>query len=416
MTAAATTAKVLACPLRQGFGFEHVEIAWSLPDVPADVQFGSHVVLSSGAARVAVVSRSSVFISDDGGDSWDAVPVETRGASRLDNAFVCADGGVIVQSRGLKALEDRLEPAEDFARLFVFDAAMNLRGDAQLGASQWHGSGGIDEHDGTVIWGEYAPNPIRWKGEPGPQGPSELSLDSHVYRSIDGGLSWETVLAVPSTDVRHFHVIRADRFEPGVWWASSGDVRDQCRVFRSGDDGRSWAELTGEPTTPFPATPGARSWHALHRYTDVVVTKEHLIWGTDDFLGRHEQVNDPDIPLGRRIGSRLCVARKDDRIRPAVRGWIGNPVRSIVDVGPAWLFVTQAKRLELPRPQLVLVGKEEPFPMQEIGTVDLFGGGTPFTFSRASRVALDGRFFSFRQRRDVIDGGPGVLRWDIQFR
>lgn len=408
--------KTLGCPLREEFGFERVEIVWSAPPLPAGTQFGSHAALSDGVVRVAAVAPSAVFISDDAGDSWEEVPIKGGGGSRLDNALVREDGGVVVQRRGIKALDDRVGGAEDFARLYVFDSAMSLQAETQLGLSQWHGSGGIDEHRGTLIWAEYAPNPIRWRGQPTAEGDQELNLDSHVYRSTDGGLTWDTVLTVPWQEVRHFHTVRADRHAPGVWWASTGDVRDQCRVLRSLDDGRSWANVTGEPTTPLPANPHARSWHALHRYTDIAITEDHLIWGTDDYLGRYDAVNDPDTPLGERIGSRICVARKDDRICPEIRGWIGNPVRSIIDVGPAWLFVTQAKRLELPRPQLVLVGKEEPFPMQEIGTVDLFGEGTPFTFSRASRVAVDGRFFSFRQRRDVFADGPCVLRWDIAFR
>jgi hypothetical protein len=401
--------------LRPEFGFGHVEITWRVPSLPEDVRFGSHVPLPSRAGRVVAVGGSSLFVSDDVGESWEEVPLGASNPVPLDNAFVLADGGVLAQSRGVADMEDHVAGIDGFARLYAFDSALELRGEAQLGVSPWHRAGGIDDHAGTLIWAEYPANPIRWRDRSA-DGGAELKLDSHVYRSTDGGLTWATVLTVSGEEIRHFHVARADRHEPGVWWASTGDRGSECRVFRSDDDGLSWLDVTGEPTS-FPANPRARSPRVAHRYTDLVITEERLIWGMDDDLGDPRYFDDPEIPLGQRLGSRLCVARKGERICPDLRGRIGNPVRSIVDVGPAWLLMTEAKHLTLPRPQLVLVGKEEPFEVQEIGTVDLFEGLGPFTQSCASRAAVDGRFFSFRHKGCVFPTtGPRVLQWDIHFR
>ena len=413
--ASSNSRKTLSCRLRPEFGFGHVEITWSLPPLSERVRFGSHVALPSRSGRVLVIGESTLFVSDDVGESWEEVPVDLHVPIPLDGAFVLANGGVLVQSRGCRDLDEHAAGDDGYGRIYAFDAALNLRGDAQLGVSPWHGSGGIDEHDGTVIWAEYPANPLRPSTAAVETG-TELILDSRIYRSVDGGVTWEEVLTISAGEVRHFHLVRADRFEPGVWWASTGDRGEECKIFRSGDDGRTWREVTGEPFS-FPANPHARSWHCVHRLTDVVVTGERLIWGTDDDLGNPAAVDDPEVPLGQRVGSRLCVARKDqERICPEVLGWIGNPVRSIVDVGPAWLLVTEAKRLEHPRPQLVLVGKDEPFPMQEIGTIDLFRGLGPVTRSCTSRIAVEGRFFSFRQSDAVFPRGPRILQWDVSFR
>ena len=407
--------KTLGCRLRPEFGYGHVEITWTLPPLPEGVRFGSHVPLPSRSGRVVALGGSSLFFSDDVGESWDSVDLEVSSPLPLDTTFVLADGGVLAQTRGRRVPDDPATDDDAYARIYVFDAGLNLRGDVRLGVSQWHGAGGIDEHAGTLIWAEYPANTSGAASDSDDVQPG-LSLDSHVHRSTDGGLTWNNVLTVTSAEIRHFHVVRADRHEPGVWWASTGDRREECRTFRSGDDGRSWHEVTGEPSS-FPNNARARSWHVAHRYTDLVVTDEHLIWGTDDDLGSPGHIDDPTITLGQRVGSRLCVALKDkERICPEVRGWIGNPVRSILDVGPAWLLVTEAKRLSHPRPQLVLVGKQPPFAMQEIGTVDLFQGLGPFTRSCTSRVAVDGRFFSFRQSGAVFPTGPRVLQWDVRFR
>jgi hypothetical protein len=209
--------------------------------------------------------------------------------------------------------------------------------------------------------------------------------------------------------------VRADPFEPGVWYASTGDWPPECRVFRSTDDGLSWRDATGDCLDDLTTKLYRNRWRALYRYTDVAFTEDHLLWGTDDLLGNVARINQEGLAMADRVGSRLCVAKKGEKLDVATVGYIGNPARSIIDVKYAWLVVAQAKRIQLPRPQLVLVSKTEPYRCVEIGTADLFEGPSSFTFSRASRAAKGGRFFSFRGRGDVFPAGPAVLQCDISF-
>jgi hypothetical protein len=41
--------------------------------------------------------------------------------------------------------------------------------------------------------------------------------------------------------------------------------------------------------------------------------------------------------------------------------------------------------------------------------------GTGFAYSRASRAAVDGTFFSFRSSRDLIRHATRIFRWRVSF-
>jgi hypothetical protein len=60
--------------------------------------------------------------------------------------------------------------------------------------------------------------------------------------------------------------------------------------------------------------------------------------------------------------------------------------------------------------------KSEPYHLVELFSVDRYHpSGTGFTFSRSSRAAVDGRFFSYRDAQDAFPGGVRILQWDIAF-
>jgi hypothetical protein len=305
----------------------------------------------------------------------------------------------------------------DSATILVYDRDLAPVGVVTPAENPWHGTSGIDERDGTIIYGEYPHNagrPALAPEDPDPPGADQYR-DSRLLRSTDGGRTWDVVYLARWRDVRHFHTVRADPFTPGVWWASTGDRPSESRVLRSDDDGLSWQTVTGSPLSKLGTVGWDKRWQSLYRYTDVAFTRDHMIWGTDDFMGNNRYLHSYAASDSDRVGSRLCVANKGERVDVDVVGLIGNPVRSIVDVGPAWLVLTQAKRPELPRPQLVLVSKEEPFASLQIGTVELFHGPSPLTLSRASRSATDGRFFSYRAHGDAFSQGPMAMQWDVQF-
>ncbi len=64
-------------------------------------------------------------------------------------------------------------------------------------------------------------------------------------------------------------------------------------------------------------------------------------------------------------------------LQPRVLGYIGNPVRSIVDAGAAYIIVTEAKQACLTRPQVYILSKSEPYLLEEIFTVDRFAITAP---------------------------------------
>jgi hypothetical protein len=54
--------------------------------------------------------------------------------------------------------------------------------------------------------------------------------------------------------------------------------------------------------------------------------------------------------------------------------------------------------------------------MQQLFTVpNAKAKGSGFSYSRASRAAVDGRFFSFRGSGDLVQMVPRLLQWDVAF-
>ena len=141
------------------------------------------------------------------------------------------------------------------------------------------------------------------------------------------------------------------------------------------------------------------------------------IWGTDDLLGE-PSLGDPDVSTERRAGARLFRSPKEQPWKPQSIGYVGDAVRSLIDVGPAYLVATQAKGALGYRPRIFLLWKAEPFQLTPLFTVDNFHGdspGTGFTYSRASRSAKDGVFFTHRRPTDAFPSGAALLRWRILF-
>jgi hypothetical protein len=149
----------------------------------------------------------------------------------------------------------------------------------------------------------------------------------------------------------------------------------------------------------------------------MIVLPDRLIWGTDDLLGRPSDYRDPKATMSNRVGSRIFMSPKTSPLQPQCIGFAGSHIRSIVDVGMGYLFITEAKRTEaVSRPQVHLLSKSEPYVVTELFTLDRYvPTGTGFTYSRNSRAAVDGRFFTYRDKNDVFSGGVPILQWDIAF-
>lgn len=107
--------------------------------------------------------------------------------------------------------------------------------------------------DGTIFFGEYTLNPHR-------------DHDTHLYRSIDGGKSFDIVLTLKKDEVRHIHFVKYDPYEQCVW-LGTGDEDFENLLLRSFDNGVTWEKVGG----------GSQDWRAI----GVCFHQDFLVWGTD---------------------------------------------------------------------------------------------------------------------------------------
>jgi len=103
-----------------------------------------------------------------------------------------------------------------------------------------------------VYWGEY------WRN-------TEREV-VHIYKSKDGGESWEVVYTYEPGHIRHIHGIQQDPFTSRLW-ISTGDSDSEAKIGWSDDDF----------TTINHIGTGSQAW----RTTQLVFTEEAVYWGTD---------------------------------------------------------------------------------------------------------------------------------------
>ena len=107
--------------------------------------------------------------------------------------------------------------------------------------------------DGTIFLGEYTLNLKR-------------DHDTHLYRSTDGGKTFEVVLTLKMDKVRHIHFVKYDYCENCVW-LGTGDEDFENLLLRSYDNGNTWERIGG----------GSQDWRAI----GVCFDEKYLTWGTD---------------------------------------------------------------------------------------------------------------------------------------
>lgn len=404
-----TASKMHVIQLHEYNSFISVET--SVPATPPDIQnfrFGDHAdgeLLCYGNG-VAVVSR-------DLGNTWEIHETPECKDANIIVAFIGRDG-YLLQSIGKESGVD--EPPTGWATIFAYDKNWRFLGTSRPSLAHWHASWSIGQNGSTIMWGTYYVNSDKYKSDywSDQEKYRDRVFPNIIYRSRDAGVTWEPVLELGPDKARHFHCVQPDPFRPGTWWASTGDVPKECRLYRSDDDGDSWTDVTGAATTS--GHPSFRSSHqAAYRFTALAFTPDAMLWPTDDWMGGLQHY-DQRLPLDQRAGSRLFLSARDpSKVDTKEVAYLGYAARSITDAGPGWIVTTESKYPEISvRPQVFYVPKADLSQTRHLFDIDNYHWrGTGFTYARASRIAQDGVFFSFRQAYDGFRGGAKLMRWKV---
>jgi len=214
--------------------------------------------------RVVAASGSLLYLSEDLGDSWRCLPID--GIKTIQNAFTLQNGDILVSGF------DERDASNN--RLSLIRGSSTISSEI-VGKSGWHATFSIDQSDDCIMFSEYPTNPKGSKEH-------DDETDARVFRSMDGGITWEVVFSVGFPDIRHFHTCT---FFPdsNSWVITSGDTPEQSRFWNSFDNGESWSEVTDSNPDSSGEVENPQSMHRT------VVMHEHegkYIWATDDILGR----------------------------------------------------------------------------------------------------------------------------------
>jgi len=390
--------------LPEGWPARIAEVTISVPAIPPrpHLEFAEHVTDGDGRATdlVLAAAMGGFGISHDLGTSWKYVKIAAAADRRILHVKRIGD------DRYLLLVTDRIPDLTKprAVDLLVANEAGEVLAANHLAASPWHGCRSLDTAGGTLMYAEY-PYEI-------PNATPEQRDTSRVWRSRDEGRSWQVAFEVE--DIRHFHFLQARPGRQGEWWLTSGDGLEESRIYVSKDDGDTWRDVTAAYTGPIPMD-GALYPRTSFRLTDLAWTGDDVVWGTDDFLYAIK-----DAPMGARVFRSPCA----DIIRPEVVGRAHWQIRNMVDAGGFFFFLTQGGNrpdatMQEKMPGVFLMPKTAPASgpaLTHLFDVDVHSQTrTGFTYSRASRAAKDGVFFTFRASTDAFPTGHKMLKWEVKY-
>jgi len=389
--------KEYTAELPAGFPAQRVAVRLSIPALPRSrmFEFTEHA-----GDLVLAVSKGGFAISHDLGASWTFVGIQGYGGHQFLHVKSIGDGEYLAQAvrpdwnrRGRRRVD-----------ILVVDDHGNVRAQNRIDGSPWHACRAVDFKNGTLMYAEYPYDVAASMG---------ARFPSRVLRSRDRGRSWDAVFEQSGADVRHFHFLQARPGVPGEWWLTSGDKPAESHIWVSRDDGDTWESLTDSFGDQV-AIDGVTYPRAIFRLTDLVWDGTDVLWGTDDLL----QGTKKDT-----AGPRVFKSPATGKLIPRVIGRCRWPVRNIVDAGDVFLLMTQGSirpdaRPEEKRPGVFLAPKHAA-PVHDV--VHLFDAEihsairTAFTYSKASRAAKDGVFFTARSGTDIFPYGHKILKWEVWF-
>ncbi len=264
-------------------GFRHDDLASSPPHVHTSPYLTNtntldyagqepQVMVRSGSTHRPIVPGPSLAWSDDGGTSWQPLPVPP-GAPRPDGSptpeqtgdaaiTVSADGRTflveldrpaITRDRGrtwqaVQGLPSRTRVAADkvdAARFYAIDFAANRMVRSEDGGATFHPAAGdglpTDLSGARVTWRE-AQNPL--VATPGGAGLLWLNVGGALYRSADAGDSWTRTGA--GLEVRYYGLGMA---APGAEWPALyaiGMLDGVDAIWQSIDGGGTWRRINDD--------------------------------------------------------------------------------------------------------------------------------------------------------------------------
>lgn len=409
-------------------GLSSLNIEVSAYDFGTDLchlEFSEHAIINStnhATDEVVCVQNNIVITSDNLGLTWRVRSYDSLSGVRFLNSFTPENySHRLMQTIGWSAIDDGTIEGPNLGRLMIMQRDGRILASGQCGTANWHGSYSIDQSNKTIIFAEYHQNRFQYRTKPYAllsDNDRQYLRSNSVFRSIDGGYTWKNVLSLSPDDARHFHTVIADKVISGVWWASTGDKPNECRVFRSDNDGLSWEDATNYSPNVM-APPGFENdSQACLRTTAIVQYNDNLRWGADDIFGPVDSF-DRSIELEKRTGARMYVSRRESMLQPVEVAYCGHPVRSIIDVGPGYIVMTeayQAMKNEPLEPEVLFWSKTAPHILVPIMRVKNYRAtATGFTYSRSSRIAKDGVFFTYRGPDLIFKSYERILRWKVDF-
>jgi hypothetical protein len=307
-----------------------------------------------------------LYYSTDMARSWVKVP---------DSARIRWRKGFVTEQKNLLLWDGQ--------KIYLLDLNgknLAIRDDAPW---MWHGSEGIGQRGSTILYAEYSVREAKMH---------------RVWRSEDAGRTWKVVFRQftdmsDTPQIKHFHLVQPDPYHPGHWYLSSGDMPPHCRVWLSKDDGKTWTEVTD----PHPRGTDSQS---VHRFTMLLFRKDYLYWATDD------------TPLhGRAVVAR---ARRGEPVKVQVIGMLGDEsIRNTVVTDCGLVCISEAKNPKSAGANVYLfTADRQAIPVGIIPRPDP-KYMTGFTVSLGSKVAVNGEFLAWGDRR-IFSAATETFLWRLR--
>ncbi len=388
--------------LPEGSGAQKITLRLSVPFLRgvSKFAFADHVVDEQGrmTQTLLALGTGGFAISRDLGKTWKTVKIKGHSGHSFFQIGDIGGGEFLVQ--GFPA-QDRASKVIPLDLLVVSEDGAVLAKHPRH-SHRWHGCRSMGRSGETLMFAEYLSN-IAVNGR--------RPVDCRVWRSRDRGRTWQVVFQQSGANVRHFHFLQPRPGVAGEWWLTSGDLPNECHIWVSKDAGESWNEVS-VPKDQYVEASGELYKRDLFRLTDLVWLGDEVVWGTDDYMGS-------GVPPG----ARVFKSRIGGRLKPELVGIGKWHFRSAVDIGDHLLFISQKSNVAHTsradaRPGVYLMPKNRAsgapglFHVCDLDTYpsrDRPG----FTFSKASRAAVNGTFFSYRSSEDVFPAGHRILEWNV---